>query len=376
MYYKIKEEFLSNIAAAIREKLNLQKQLEIQEFSPLIRSIGGETIFEVEGQTTFLGWDGLQRYRQNATSPFPFSPTPNFLLVEKEVGDNFLRSKIYTTTSGKHLLFIKLLAAATITLNINASFVDWGDGTQSTTLSHTYSAAGAYTIKCDGTTLKANFISPNSILYEAHFAKGLTTIQQNAFSNQTYLQILTLPSSCTNIAAENVFDGCVGLNALVFPANCSITKLNAVKVQNIILPSTVSELPSSYNNSNPSLKQITLPEGIKEIPAASFLYNYGLEQIHLPSSLVSIGSNAFKGCANLQKLEIPQSTTTLSVDCFKDCTGLLSIELKSPTPPILQNGLVFDKSTCPIVVPKGTLATYKNATNWILLQDRLKEAAQ
>ena len=376
MYYKIKEEFLSNIAAAIREKLNLQKQLEIQEFSPLIRSIGGETLFEVEGQTTFLGWDGLQRYRQNATSPFPFSPAPNFLLVEKEVGDNFLRSKIYTTTSGKHLLFIKLLAAATITLNINASFVDWGDGTQSTTLSHTYSTAGAYTIKCDGTTLKARLISPNSILYEAHFAKGLTTIQQNAFSNQTYLQILTLPSSCTNIAAENVFDGCVSLNALVFPANCSITKLNAVKVQNIILPSTASELPSSYNNSNPSLKQITLPEGIKEIPAASFLYNYGLEQIHLPSSLVSIGSNAFKGCANLQKLEIPQSITTLGVDCFRDCTGLLSIEVKSPTPPILQNGLIFDKSTCPIVVPKGTLSSYKNATNWILLQDRLKEAVQ
>ena len=124
------------------------------------------------------------------------------------------------------------------------------------------------------------------------------------------------------------------------------------------------------------LKQITLLEGIKEIPAASFLYNYGLEQIHLPSSLVSIGSNAFKGCANLQKLEIPQSITTLSVDCFRDCTGLLSIELKSPTPPILQNGLVFDKSACPIVVPKGTLTTYKNATNWILLQDRLKEAVQ
>lgn len=150
--------------------------------------------------------------------------------MEKEVGDNFLRSKIYTTTSGNHILFIKLLAAATITLNINASFVDWGDGIQSSALSHTYSAAGTYTIKCDGTTLKANFISPNSILYEAHFAKGLTTIQQNAFSKQTYLQILTLPSSCTNIAAENVFDGCVSLNALVFPANCSITKLNAVKV--------------------------------------------------------------------------------------------------------------------------------------------------
>ena len=330
-----------------------------------------------EGQTTFLGWDGLQRQRQNVTSPFPFSPTPNFLLVEKEVGDNFLRSKIYTTTSGNHLLFIKLLTAATITLNINASFIDWGDGTQSTnTFSHTYSTAGTYTIKCDGTTLKANFISPNSILYEAHFAKSLTTIQQNAFSNQTYLQILTLPSSCTNIAAENVFDGCVSLNALVFPTNCSITKLNAVKVQNIILPSTISELPSSYNNSNPSLKQITLPEGIKEIPTASFLYNYGLEQIHLPSSLVSIGSNAFKGCANLQKLEIPQSITTLGVDCFRDCTGLLSIEIKSPTPPILQSGLVFDKSTCSIVVPKGTLSSYKNATNWILLQNRLKEAAQ
>ena len=375
MYYRIKDEFLSDIAAAIREKLNLQKQLKLQEFSPLIRAIREETSFDMEGQTTFLGWDGLQRQRQNVTSPFPFSPTPNFLQEEDEVGDNFLRSKIYTTTSGNHMLFIKLLAA-TVTLNINASFVDWGDGTQSTTLSHTYSTAGAYTIKCDGTTLKANFISPNSILYEAHFAKGLTTIQQNAFSNQTFLQILTLPSSCTNIAAENVFDGCVSLNALVFPTNCSITKLNAVKVQNIILPSTISELPSSYNNSNPSLKQITLPEGIKEIPTASFLYNYGLEQIHLPSSLVSIGSNAFKGCASLQKLEIPQSTTTLGVDCFRDCTGLLSIELKSAIPPTLQNGLAFDRSTCPIIVPKNSLKTYKNATNWILLQNRFKEAAE
>ena len=59
MYYRIKDEFLSDIAAAIREKLNSQKQLEIQEFSPLIRSIGGEASFNMEGQTTFLGWDGL-----------------------------------------------------------------------------------------------------------------------------------------------------------------------------------------------------------------------------------------------------------------------------------------------------------------------------
>lgn len=59
MYYRIKDEFLSDIAAAIREKLNSQKQLKIQEFSPLIRSIRGETSFDMEGQTTFLGWDGL-----------------------------------------------------------------------------------------------------------------------------------------------------------------------------------------------------------------------------------------------------------------------------------------------------------------------------
>lgn len=372
MIYKVNDYLLTNIGDALRKRHNFDRKVLLSEMPDIILS---ENTIDFGGQTTFLGWNGLQMQRQNATSPFPFSPTPNFLQEEDEVGDNFLRSKIYTTTSGKHMLFIKLSAAATITLNINASFIDWGDGAQGKELSHSYSA-GTYIIKCDGTTLKANCISPNSVLYEAHLANSLTTIEKNAFSNQTYLQILTLPSSCTNIAAENVFDGCVSLNALVFPKNCSLTKLSAVKVQNIILPSIVSGLPSSYNNSNPSLKQITIPESIKEIPSASFLYNYGLEQIHLPSSLISIGSNAFKGCANLQKLEIPQSTTTLGVDCFRDCTGLLSIELKSSTPPVLQSGLVFDKSTCPIIVPKGSLATYKNATNWILLQNRFKEAAQ
>lgn len=373
MYYKIKDSLLSDVAAAIRDRFYLKEQLDIQVFSTIIRS--EQPLACSDATTTFLGWNGLQMQRQNATSPFPFSPTPNFLQEEDEVGDNFLRSKIYTTTSGKHMLFIKLLAAATITLNINASFIDWGDGTQGKELSHTYSA-GTYIIKCDGTTLKANCISPNSVLYEAHFANSLTTIEKNAFSNQTYLQILTLPSSCTTIAAEDTFNGCVSLNALVFPKNCSITKLSGVKVQNIILPPLISELPSSYNNSNPSLKQITIPEGIKEIPSASFLYNYGMEQIHLSSSLTSIGSNAFKGCTNLQTLEIPQSVATLGVDCFRDCTGLLSIELKSTVPPTLQNGLAFDKSTCPIIVPKNSLETYKNATNWILLQSRFKEAAE
>lgn len=372
MIYKVNDYLLTNIGDALRKRHNFDRKVLLSEMPDIILS---ENTVDYSGQTTFLGWNGLQMQRKNATFPFPFSPTPNFLLVEDEVGDNFLRSKIYTTSSGKHMLFIKLLAAATITLNINASYIDWGDGTQGKELSHTY-AAGTYIIKCDGTILKANFISPNSILYEAHFANSLTTIEKNAFSNQTYLQILTLPSSCTNIAAEDVFNGCVSLNTLVFPKNSSITKLNGVKVQNIILSPTISELPSSYNNSNPSLKQITIPENIKEIPSASFLYNYGMEQIHLPSSLISIGSNAFKGCASLQKLEIPQSVSTLGVDCFRDCTGLLSIELKSSVPPILQSGLVFDKSTCPIIIPKGSLTTYKNATNWILLQNRFKEAAQ
>ena len=68
--------------------------------------------------------------------------------------NNIMAGAVYTTASGQNEFDITLTKATglAVTLNMDGT-KDWGDGTNDTETTHTYTTYGNYTIKCNGTTM-------------------------------------------------------------------------------------------------------------------------------------------------------------------------------------------------------------------------------
>lgn len=82
-----------------------------------------------------------------------------------------------------------------------------------------------------------------------------------------------------------------------------------------------------------------------------------------PNGLVFGWPGAFNGCKNLKKIVLPPTIKKVGKWAFYDCS-LKELVCMAVTPPTLEDG-AFDKVTIDkIIVPKGTLTTYKNTSGW------------
>lgn len=117
--------------------------------------------------------------------------------------------------------------------------IDWGDGTTteasgSEPVSHTYAAAGKYTIRIHGIHMlfmagydTKSIVFPDeqmqvyhsvseraySTLEEVTFNEGLNDIYHGAFSNCTLIKSITIPSTVTEMG-DRAFEDCTGLKTV------------------------------------------------------------------------------------------------------------------------------------------------------------------
>ena len=114
------------------------------------------------------------------------------------------------------------------------------------------------------------------------------------------------------------------------------------------------------------MTELILPNSVTSIGNAAFSRCSGLTELTLPSSVKSIGWSAFYGCSGLTKLTLPNSVTSIGQSAFKGCSGLSEITSLAGIPPVCGSG-VFDgvnKTNCELIVPKGSVAAYKQAYGW------------
>ena len=97
----------------------------------------------------------------------------------------------------------------------------------------------------------------------------------------------------------------------------------------IVIPSTVTSIPSHAFYNFASLESITLPEGVTSIGDHTFENCSSLRSITLPEGVTSIGDYAFRHCYSLTSIIIPEAVTSIGDYAFYNCRSLTSITLPS-----------------------------------------------
>jgi hypothetical protein len=246
--------------------------------------------------------------------------------------------QMYVTDDGKTRLYITLTEGRTspilrLYLNANSELdIDWGDGSTHSTFNstsagykserHEYSTSGDYVIAITVTTgefvLQSSSTTVSSILWNGD---NVSSSPDRAYNNA--IKKVEVGTDVTSIG-QNAFYQCY------------------------------------------SLSSITIPDGVTSIGQSAFNGCYSLSSITIPDGVTSIGQSAFSGCSSLSSITIPDTVTSIGPTAFSGCSYMSFIKFEPTTPPTVANSNAWSgvSTSTKILVPTGTLETYKTATNY------------
>lgn len=113
-----------------------------------------------------------------------------------------------------------------------------------------------------------------------------------------------------------------GMTYTVTGINDFCTFMCAKALRSIVLPSTITSLPSSAFYECSALSKIVLGENLESIPSKCFLDCVALREVSIPSSVKSIVEKAFQGCTAITRLTIPENVTSIDQSAFVGCKAL------------------------------------------------------
>ena len=98
------------------------------------------------------------------------------------------------------------------------------------------------------------------------------------------------------------------------------------RLENVILPSTLTKIGSRAFDMCRDIKHIDLPSSLMDIGDEAFS-NTMFTEITLPENLVNIGDGAFSHCDELTSIVIPEKVNNIGSKAFSDCAKLVSVKL-------------------------------------------------
>ena len=404
------DDFLKDIADAIREKKGTKEPINAQNFTSEIASIstggGGASVTVSKSDVNFYDCDGtlLHSYTKSAflaLSALPDLPTRDGLTCQGwnytiAIAKNYVTANgkldigaTYITDDGKTRLYIKIAAEGRMVVPLyfsqtvtNGVTIDWGDGSATQTLSgtgnknttHTYASIGDYviTLKVNSGTLgfgdgSSSYCVMGSVgnngrvycnmLQKVEIGSGVTSIGVHAFRSCYSLASIVIPSGMTSIGTY-AFYNCYSLASIVIPDSVTNIGDNAFNTCNslasIVIPSNVTNIGTSAFHYCYSLASIVIPSNVTSIGTYAFNTCYSLASVVIPSGMTSIGNNIFYNCFSLASIVIPDSVTSIGISAFSYCYGMAYYDFRaSKSIPTLSNTNAFYKilSDCKIVVP-------------------------
>ena len=182
---------------------------------------------------------------------------------------------------------------------------------------------------------------------------GLTTLPDKAFSGNTKLTSIEIPEGVTDLASYSnswdqgkAFSNCTGLTT-------------------VLLPSTLTTIPTSSFSQCKSLTGITIPDNVTTIGQGAFSNCYSLSEITVPDDVTALELHTFMMCTALTSVVLSSSLSTLYNEAFFDCLSLSEVTFRGTTPPTLVSGnSPFHNvpSVGTVYVPSGYESTY---ATWI-----------
>lgn len=193
---------------------------------------------------------------------------------------------------------------------------------------------------------------------EVTLSEGITTIEDEAFSNCVSLIEVTIPDSVTTIG-NAAFADCSDLTSITIPdsvvsigdyafADCeslaSVTIGNSVTsisdyafagcndLTSLTIPDSVTSIGNYAFWYCDRLRSVTISNSVTSIGDSAFCDCVDLESITIPNSVTSIGDYAFFGCESLTSITIPDSVTSIGDGPFAGCYGLESIIVANENP--------------------------------------------
>lgn len=251
----------------------------------------------------------------------------------------------------------------------------------------------------------------------------VTTIGKDAFSENTYLECITLPEDleiideyafykCTMLyrvvfaegtrlqeIKNRAFSDCTGLIDIEIPAytvkeggettvypkfrsTSSTYFYNFQGVPNIgykLVISDTRRYPKGYDSNWGARMKNGVVEGYLLYPTGDtgktdlrFCSQAAKGSIVIPESTTSIRSQAFADCKKISSIVIPGTISSIESRVFIGCSGLTSLVCKCETPPV--SAYYSDKSpefdgvdkSIPVYVPETSIDKYKAADGWKL----------
>jgi hypothetical protein len=294
----------------------------------------------------------------------------------------------YITDDGKTRLYIKIASEGRMTVPLSFSqtvsdgvIIDWGDGTDTQTLSgtgkkstrHTYTNIGDYVISfkvTSGTLGLGRSSSGNcvmgytddegqvycSMLQKVEIGSNVTAIDSYAFSYCYSLLNPVIPESVTSIG-NYAFNHCHSLSNPVIPE--SVTSIGnyafgyCYSLLNVVIPKNVTSINSNTFSYCYSLSNVVISEGVTSIGTKMFYSCYPLSSVVIPKSVTSIGNNAFYDCESLSSVVISEGITSISDSMFRSCKSLLSVVIPKSVTSIGNDAFGFCRSLSSIVIPDG-----------------------
>lgn len=176
--------------------------------------------------------------------------------------------------------------------------------------------------ECKGTgvTIPA---SMQFITDEAFIGNQFSTI--NVAAGNKYFKILNTTQQNVNYpmlvnAAGN------RLSAVPGAVVVSSSWFRTTYVENITIPTQITEIGDWVFNTNPTIKSITFHSGLKKI-GNSACANMWLTSVTIPSPNIVLGQYLFNGCPNLTTVNLPEGLEILPKGTFMLCEGLRNITL-------------------------------------------------
>ncbi len=193
-----------------------------------------------------------------------------------------------------------------------------------------------YRVMGMGTVSDLNVVIPSTY-------RGLpvTEIGAYAFSQESYIESVTIPDTITFIGDE-AFDACDSLEKVQISdlaAWCNTTfddtcifkyganlYLNGEKITDLVIPDGVTSINKEAFEYCSGLTSVTIPDSVTTLGKYAFYNCDNLSSVTIGNSVATIGNSAFSGCG-LTSITIPDSVTAIEDSTFYSCSNLVNATL-------------------------------------------------